>query len=290
MESLEHIKPNLSGLNITIVGMGLIGGSFAKALKKLEPKNLWGVDIDENVNEFCRIHSIVDKGFADPKIPISQSDIVILCLYPNHIIKFFKENLKHFKSGVIITDVSGNKSGIIEQIEGILPNDLEFIGGHPMAGTEKSGIEYSSSKLFEGNNYILTPSKRNRECKISFIEWILETLGAKVIRTEAKKHDELIAITSQLPHIIAASLIQCGKMNIGINSFVGGSFRDATRVADINSKLWSELLINNSESLINQIDIFENQIQIFKKIIAEKQKDKLELLFEDTKTERRFLV
>ncbi|MGB5823569.1 MAG: prephenate dehydrogenase/arogenate dehydrogenase family protein, partial [Proteocatella sp.] len=154
---------DISDFNITIVGLGLLGGSMAMALKELKPRNLWAVDNDESAIEFAEKSSIISKGYINSKIPLEDSDIVIICLYPNQIVKYIKGNMNFFKKGAIITDIAGIKSGIVKEINDIKGKNFEFISGHPMAGNEHKGIRYSNKEMFKNANYIITPSGDNKE-------------------------------------------------------------------------------------------------------------------------------
>ena len=151
--------------NITIVGLGLIGGSFAMALRNLNPKNIWAIDIDKETLRVAEKMNIIDKGYLSPEIPLSNSDIVILAVYPQKTINFVKNNMNLFKSGAVITDTAGIKSNLIHEIMPVLRGDLDFIGGHPMAGKEESGLKAASKDMFKNANYIITPINGNKEEK-----------------------------------------------------------------------------------------------------------------------------
>lgn len=279
------IEPNLSELNICIVGLGLIGGSLAKALKKKKPKHLWGVDIDEKTLEFCRTQQIIDEGFADPKTPLENSDLVIICLYPHSIISFISENLKSLKKEVILTDVSGHKS-YRNELKKLLPPSVTYIGGHPLGGTEHKGIQHADEKLLENKSYILTVEGHENESKVSFLEAVLESIGAETVRMSPEEHDRKIALTSHMPHLLATTLIQCGKINGEIKPIIGGSFQDATRVAAINAELWSQLFIDNKKYLMEQVALFQLQFKELVDLIEKEEKETLKNYLELTKIER----
>lgn len=254
--------------SITIVGLGLIGGSFAKALRKLKPRNLWGIDIDRYTIDAAEKTGVVDKVYTEPEIVLGMSDIVIIALYPDQTTKFMRDNIRNFKEGAIITDVGGIKSSLVREISSFIPESFDFIGGHPMAGKESKGLKFASADIFEGASYILTPVEINREENIEILENIIRGIGCKnIIRISPEKHDEIIAYTSQLPHILAVSLVNSGRPDLDTSSFMGGSFRDATRVADINPSLWMELLISNRCNIIKEIEAFEENITAIKNAI-----------------------
>lgn len=267
---------NLKDLNITIVGLGLIGGSFAKALKPLRPKNLWAVDIDQNALEEGVRLSIIDRGYLKAKQALKNSDIVIICLYPNLVQPFIEENKDNFKAGSIITDATGVKTGMIEDINSLLAEDVDFVFGHPMAGREKSGIEYSSAEVFKGANYIITPNSRNKAESIEIIKWIAENVGFKnVVELSSQKHDEAIAFTSQLPHLLAVALINSDDLNIDTGSVAGDSYRELTRIAEINDELWTELFLENKENLIEKIEEFQLNLEKLKINILKEDREAL---------------
>jgi len=284
------VNLDCSDFNITIVGLGLIGGSFAMALKELKPKNLWAIDIDKATLEAAEKMNIIDIGYTSPETPLSNSDIVILALYPLKTIDFVKINMNLFKSGAVITDTAGIKSNLIKEIMPILRKDLDFIGGHPMAGKEESGLMAATKEMFKNANYILTPISGNKDKNINLITEIARGMGCKrVVHLTPKEHDDIIAYTSQLPHIIAASLIDCNSSIMGISQFIGGSFKDTTRVATINCELWPELLLYNKENIISKIEDFENNIKEIKDAIINHDEDFLKIRFENATLKRKEL-
>lgn len=266
--------------NITIVGLGLIGGSYAMALRKLGPRNIWAVDIDENAIKDAENRQIIDKGYTNPRIPLSKSDIVIMCVYPELIYKITEDNIEYFKRGCIITDVAGVKSSLVDRMKGILRDDMDYIGGHPMAGREYKGLEHAKDDLFVGANYILTPTPMNRKYNIEVIKTMIDGLGCKnILSICAKEHDEIMAHTSQLPHITAAALME--GMDENTHLFVAGSFKDATRVARLNGKLWAELIIDNQENSIKKLDILLEYLNSIRDMIEGKDYTRLEARFDE---------
>lgn len=282
---------DISDFNITIVGMGLLGGSMAMALKKLNPKNIWGIDINQDTIEFSEKNKIIDRGYSDSKIPIQKSDIVIICLYPNQIVEYIKANKSYFKTDAIVTDIAGIKLEIVTEINKIEDRQFEFISGHPMAGNEYSGIKYANEEMFKNANYIITPSKENKVETIEFITKLMKAIGFKNVITETpQSHDRIIALTSHLTHVIAVSLVNSNKLDIDTKLFIGGSFKDASRVALINSNLWPQLLISNKENVIEQIEIFEENINKIKQAILNDDKDLLESQFKIASKKRREIL
>ena len=281
---------DISDFNITIVGVGVIGGSYAMALKELKPKNLWAIDINKDVLVAAEKMNIIDKGYINPEIPLRNSDIVILAIYPQNTINFVKNNMELFKTGAVITDTAGIKSNLLSEIMPVLREDLDFIGGHPMAGKEESGLKAAIVDMFKHANYILTPIDGNKEKNISLVGDLARAMGCKrVVQLTSVEHDDIIAYTSQLPHIIAVSLIDSNSSIREVSKFVGESFKDITRVATINGELWPELLLYNKKNIINKIEDFENNIKEIKDAILNGDDAFLKNRFESATSKRKEL-
>ncbi len=276
--------------NITIVGLGLIGGSFAMALKDLNPKNLWAVDINEEVIKTAEKMEIIDRGYTNPETPLKKSDIVIMCIYPKLMVKFIKNNMKNFKPGSIITDTAGIKEKLVEEIDTSIREDVDFIGGHPMAGRESKGLGYATKDIFNNANYLITPTDKNKEENIKIVEELVRAIGFKnIVRLDSKQHDEIIAFTSHLPHIVASALINSDSRN-DTKFFVAGGYKDATRVARINEELWAELIMDNCNNNLKQIEIFEKSIANFKRAIMNNDRESLKILFRKGSQKREELI
>ncbi len=276
--------------NITVVGLGLIGGSFAMALKELRPKNLWGIDIDINVIETAENMGIIDKGYSNGEVPLKKSDIVIIALHPNLTERFIKENNEFFKSGAIITDTAGIKNTLVTNINTFIRKDVDFIGGHPMAGRESKGLACARKDIFHNANYILTPTEKNNIENINILESIIKKIGCKnVVKIQPRVHDEIIAYTSHLPHIIAAALVNSDELSIETEKFIAGGFKDVTRIADTNAVLWTELLMCNAENVIDKLEIFEKNIKVMKNALIEKNEAIIKAEFKSAGVRRREL-
>lgn len=268
-------EPDFSSMEMTVVGLGLIGGSFAMALHQLHPKAIWAVDIDANILDQAEKDGVITQGFTDAEIPLQRSDVVIIAAYPDQSVTFIKNNLAHFKSGAIITDVAGIKEKLVQEINGCLRSDLSYVGGHPLAGKESGGYSNASAAIFQGANYLLTPVAETRPDSLAVIEKMLLRLGFRTpLQMSPAKHDTVIALTSQLPHVIAAALMNSGDTE-DTGSLVGGSFRDATRVARMNPELWSELLLENKKNILVQIDEFIENVQHIRSAIADNNQEQL---------------
>ena len=182
--------------------------------------------------------------------------MVIFALYPHIFIDWIGENQQYFKSGAILTDVTGVKGCIVNEIQGMLRKDVEFISAHPMAGKEVSGVENSDDSIFIQANYIVVPTKKNSEEAIELCKNLGEILGFKQVAVlSVEEHDRMIAFLSQLTHCIAVSLMCCNNTE-GLEKYTGDSFRDLTRIANINDEMWSELFLNNKEELLDEMERF----------------------------------
>lgn len=272
---------------ITIVGLGVVGGSFAKALKEINIGTVYGVDIDSYTINKALEEKIIDKGFNEASIPISKSDLTIICLYPKQIEEFIIKYKECFKKGSIITDVAGIKNGYIDKIMPNIREDIDFIFGHPMAGKESKGIDYSSKEVFKGANYLLITNTANKEENIKTLEDIILSIGfGKITKVSIEKHDELISYTSQLPHAIAISLINSDEWREDVKDFIGDSYRDLTRITSINEELWCQLFIGNKKNIVSQIDMFSEKLQYLKNLIIEEDEENLINMFKEGKRRR----
>jgi len=204
---------------------------------------------------------MIERGAAriEPEL-IGDADIVVFALYPHVFIDWIRENQQYFKSGAVITDVTGVKGCIVETVQNMLRPDVEFIAAHPMAGREVSGVENSDDAIFRGANYVVTPSEKNTPEAIALCEELGRTLGfAKIATLSPAEHDEIIAFVSQLTHCIAISLMTCQKTE-HLEDYTGDSFRDLTRIARLNDEMWSELFLLNKNALLHQMKLFEKEL------------------------------
>ncbi|OAA91971.1 prephenate dehydrogenase [Clostridium ljungdahlii] len=279
-------------LNIAIVGMGLIGGSYAMALRPLTTKQIIGIDNDKNALESALNMGIIDRAYENGGSFLEKIDLIIIALYPKDTVKFVEDNFKYLKSGAIITDTSGIKQCVVGEINSFLPECLEFVPGHPMAGNEFKGIGGASKDIFKSANYIITPTAKNTSRGIDLIDKMARKIGcSNVTCISPEEHDRIITFTSQLPHVIAVSLMNSQEENEeDIKMFIGGSFKDATRVAQINTSLWTELFTINSDILVEEIEKFEESINLLKKAIISKDVDSIRNIFEKASSSRRKLV
>ena len=267
-------------MKIVIVGLGVIGGSFAMALNEAGYKQVFGIDTNKETIKKAEELGIIKKGSPKGEEFLKEADLVIISIYPKLVENFVESNKDNFKDGAIITDATGIKGMLINEITKILPENVDFVFGHPMAGREKRGIDFASSKVFKGANYIITPIERNKEENIKVIEDLAYEIGFKRVRRITPEfHDEMIGFTSQLPHAMAVALINSDEEGRDTGSFIGDSYRDLTRIANINEDLWSELFLGNKDNLLKAINNFELQLDLIKKAIYDNDKEALKEYF-----------
>jgi prephenate dehydrogenase len=252
---------------ILIVGLGLLGGSYAKVLKRFG-FHISAITKEQSSIDYAIKENIIDEGSTqiDKKI-IGEADLVIFALYPHTFVEWIEENQQFLKSGALITDVTGVKGNIVYKIQDILRSDVEFIAAHPMAGREVSGVENSTDKLFIGANYIVTPTSKNTQEAIQTCMELGRLLGFSNVTTlTPEEHDEMIGFLSQLTHCIAISLMTCNDKE-NMEKFTGDSFRDLTRIARINDLMWSELFVANKDALLKQMNLFIDKFTELKTMI-----------------------
>lgn len=260
-------------MNIAIVGLGVIGGSLAKAFTKYTDHTVMGlnrsVETAKQALEDGAIHKIATKE------DLKEADIVYMCTYPHHIAKFVEENGELFKKGCIVTDVCGIKTEICSKLPEICKrHGLEFVGSHPMAGKEQFTYIASEAELFQGASYIIVPCGAS-EKSVETIKNIAMELGfGMTCVTTPEEHDRMIAFTSQVPHILACSYVlsPCCPKHVG---FSAGSYRDVSRVANINETLWTDLFLSNKEPLITELNILINNLSMMRDAIGENDSDRL---------------
>ena len=271
-----------------IVGLGLLGGSYARALKRFGFK-VSAITKEQSSIDYALQEGIIDEGSTeiDEKI-IGESDIVIFALYPHVFLEWIENNQRFFKPGTLITDVTGVKGSIVYKIQEMLRDDVEFIAAHPMAGREVLGVENSTEKMFQGANYIVTPTEKNTPEAISTCLELGRLLGFSNVTTlSPEEHDEMIGFLSQLTHCIAITLMTCNDKE-NMEKFTGDSFRDLTRIARINDLMWSELFVANKEPLLKQMDLFINKFNELKTMLETEDIDGMRKMMKHS-TERRAL-
>ncbi len=273
---------------ILIVGLGLLGGSYARVLKRFG-FHISAITLEQSSIDYALKEKIIDEGSTrlDERI-IGEADLIIFALYPHVFVEWIKENQSLLKSGALITDVTGVKRSIVYRIQDMLRPDVEFVAAHPMAGREVSGVENSTDKLFFGANYIVTPTEKNTAEAVETCMELGRLLGfSNVTSLSPEEHDEMIGFLSQLTHCIAITLMTCNDKE-DMEKFTGDSFRDLTRIARINDLMWSELFVANKDVLLEQMDMFIHKFNELKAMLEKEDVDGMREMMRHS-TQRRAL-
>ena len=273
---------------ILIVGLGLLGGSYARVLRRFG-FHVSAITLEQSSIDYALRENIIDEGSTelDKKI-IGDADIVIFALYPHVFVEWIEKNQALFKSGALITDVTGVKRSIVYKIQDMLRPDVEFVAAHPMAGREVSGVENSNDRMFVGANYIVTPTEKNTPEAIATCIELGRLLGFSNVTTlTPEEHDEMIGFLSQLTHCIAITLMTCNDKE-NMEKFTGDSFRDLTRIARINDLMWSELFVENKDMLLEQMNLFINKFNDLKDMLESEDIEGMRAMMRHS-TERRAL-
>ncbi len=278
---------------IGLVGLGLIGGSFARAYKANAPKfKVYAANRTRST-----LHRAIDEGVVDGELneeTIGQCDLIIISLFPEAAVRYIEENRQYFKPNTIVTDACGNKRGICKEGFRLAEEgDFIFIGAHPMAGTQYSGYDNSKSDMFEGSSLVLVPTLEHefditphQEMVISRLKTLMAPVGFGEYRvTDAVTHDKMIAYTSQLGHVIASSYMR-NPAALECCGFTGGSWRDMTRIAYCNTPMWTELFIENRDNLTQEIDLMISEMTKFRDAIGNSDRDRLAALLDEGRTRK----
>lgn len=254
-------------MKILIVGLGLIGGSYAEALSK-KGYEVGAIDQKQEAIDFALRKRYIASGKTSvDKDYVGKFDIVVFALYPHAFVEWIEKYQNCLKSGAIVTDATGVKGGVVCDVQNALRKDVEFIAAHPMAGRECSGVENAKAEIFEGANYIVVPTEKNTQEAIELCKDLGRELGFKHIsELSVKQHDETVGFLSHLTHCIAVSLMVC-KESGHLADYTGDSFRDLTRIAKINDEMWSELFLLNKDEIVEQMNLFEQHFGKLKECI-----------------------
>ena len=261
---------------ILLVGIGLLGGSYAMALTKAGYE-VGAIDLSQESIDYALDRGMIAHGEREVREEyVSQFDLIIFALYPTDVVEWVKNYQNFIKPGALLTDVTGVKSTVVYPIQKILRPDLEFVGAHPMAGKEVSGVTYANPQMFLGANYIVTPTNKNTEEAIALCEDIGKLLGfGRITRLSPEEHDQMNGYLSQLTHCIAVSLMTARDTE-SLVDYSGDSFRDLTRIAKINDAMWSELFLQNKEPLIYQMDLFLEQFEKLRAYLLAGDREKMQ--------------
>ncbi len=269
-----------------VVGLGLIGGSVARRLRGFHDTEITGIDKNERTIALALGDGVIDAGHTENEQAVRDADFLILCLYPKANVEFIKNNAHLLKKGAVITDVSGVKEFMVKELSKLLPEYVDYVGAHPMAGREVGGYQSSTDTLFERASFLITPTDDNKPESIALVRELAEYIGcAHVVTTTPKEHDAMIAYTSQLMHVVALAL--CDNPVLERSAFFSaGSLRDCTRVANINEIMWSELFLENKDELVDKINDMQESLEKMKNAIEREDEPKLQELMRYAKSQK----
>ncbi len=289
MDGADFGKQDETRFRITVVGLGLIGGSMAMALRGFKNAEIGGLDTNKETLESALASGAIDVAYTNGAEAAAASDLILLCMYPHHIIDFMRENAGAFRKGTIVGDVCGTKTHLYRQLEDLLPEGLEYIGIHPMAGKEVDGFVNADAGLFQNTGLIITPLGASGPSSLKLMQELAVQIGAKSTVCEPELHDDIIAYTSDLMHLSATAL--CMDYHPQMNSFfTAGAFRDCTRIANINPALWSELFLMNDEFILPHLRTYIEYLERLEKGIKEKDKDELFRLLEQARVNKKEML
>lgn len=264
-----------SDFKIAVIGLGIIGGSTAYALRGFRSGTVVGCDTNAETREMALSSGAVSETYENAGDAIENADLIVLATYPDGIVKTVAENKDRFKKGAVITDVCGVKTAISAEMAKALPDGVDYVGGHPMAGKEVDGFANASADMFEGCGFIITPIEGSRTESVELVREMAEYIGAaRIAVAEPELHDSTIAYTSDLMHIAASALCLDFHENMSL-AYTAGAFRDCTRIALINPQLWTELFMANAQNTVAEIDKFINSLSQLRDSIADGDEERL---------------
>ena len=287
---MNSLHPRWAGSRCVfgIVGLGVMGGSFAARLRQLGYK-VYGMDLDPDTLKYALEQGIIDSGSPDPAQILPLCDVVIFCLYPTRIQPWIETHQQDLKPGALLLEISGVKTGITQPLQELVRPDCELLSIHPMCGRESQGIRYSDPKIFDGANFLIIPPSRNTPESRRFVQGLARELGCGTIsELDPESHDRMIGFLSQLTHVIAVSLMNTHE-NSHLVQYTGDSFRDLTRIARINENMWPELFLLNRDILLEETDQFLAAVQQFRDMLAAGDRQGMkEAMIESTKRREKF--
>ncbi|MCK5306039.1 MAG: prephenate dehydrogenase/arogenate dehydrogenase family protein [Candidatus Omnitrophica bacterium] len=273
---------------IAILGVGLIGGSIGLAVKKKgAAQEIRGLTTKRSTLAKALCRKAIDSGTLSLKKAVSGADLVIICTPVKMVSRIIKKILPYLKKGCLITDVASTKGEIVEEVEKILPSGVSFVGGHPMAGSERTGVEFARAGLFEGSVCIVTKSKRTTLNDLKKISAFWRKLGAKVKVLTPGRHDEIVARISHLPHLAAVALVN--ELNNGDTDFVSSGFRDTTRISSSSAKIWRDICLSNRRCISLALDGYIRRMKVIKKEIDDLNGPAISREFKKAKTARKMI-
>jgi len=272
-------------MRIGIVGLGLMGGSIASALKSHHEISAY--DLDPAAIVFASSQGLIDHGFDCPEKLFQNAELIYLCLYPLAIVDFIKQYQKDLIPGTILVDIAGVKQDLITKINTFLRPDVDFVFTHPVAGREKKGVTFYKASIFNGANYIVVPQAKNHPESLVLVRELALEMGFKTVsELSAAEHDSIIAYTSQLAHVISLALVDSDDARFDTKKFIGDSYRDLTRIAMINETLWSELFLTNRDNLLDRIHHFQASLAKYVDLLEKNDLTGLQKLMLETRNKR----
>lgn len=273
---------------VGIIGMGVMGGSFAGRLKQLGYR-VYGFDLNGHSLKRAKEKGWIDEGFADFSHGLSDCELLIFCIYPTLLKEWIEKNQNHFAPHTLILEISGVKRAVMEPVQNILRKDCELMSIHPMCGRESKGIEYANPVIFDQANFILIPDDRNSASTIVKVSSLAKDLGCKNISVlTPEEHDKMIGFLSQLTHVIAVTLMDTHE-NEHLVEYTGDSFRDLTRIASINEDMWCELFLLNKDILLDEIRQFRDTLDEFTQALEQSDEKKMkDMMVLSTKRRHKF--
>ncbi|MCI8501773.1 MAG: prephenate dehydrogenase [Oscillospiraceae bacterium] len=267
-------------MKIAIVGLGLIGASFAKALRQTGCHTVWGIDRDSGVSEKAVNQEIVDRMIGPDEL--AEADLTLVALYPEAAITFLLNHKERLKKGSIAADVCGVKTKVVSALdEPLAAAGIRYVGTHPMAGREFSGIDYSKADLYRGANFIVTPTARTDPDAVEVLSGLARRIGfGKVVSASPEEHDQIIAYTSQLAHVVSNAYVKSSTLKLE-KGFSAGSFKDLTRVAKCNPEMWTSLFLDNKDALLHEIDVLSGHLAEYRAALSEENPALLHRLLQE---------
>lgn len=268
-------------LKIAVVGLGLIGGSFCKAIKERTTHSCWGYDLDAQTCDSALNSGAVD-GILKSPAQLGEFELVLVCLHPRQTIAFIQQNVGYFSKDTLVVDSCGVKQVILDQVLPVLrQKGVPFIGAHPMAGREFSGFDYALSTLYEGASFIMTPTEDVDPAHVALLSQLAMELGfGQVVRTTPKKHDETIAYTSQIAHVLSNAYVKSPTLQ-NQSGFSAGSFQDLSRVAKLNEDMWTDLFLMNRPALLYELEVLIAHLQEYAGALEDGDAQTLKALLRD---------
>lgn len=267
-------------MTIAVVGLGLIGGSLCLALRQHTQHTIVGIDSNPITIDYALRHSVIDRAISAEEL--RQADVTFLCLHPNATLSFARSSLSYFREGSIVADVCGVKKAVVSELEPLLERQgIRYVPTHPMAGREYSGIEYAQAEIFKGASFLIAKTQHTDISAIKAIEKLALTIGfGKVILSTPEEHDQIIAFTSQLAHIVSSAYIKSPTL-LKEHGFSAGSFQDLTRVAKLNEDMWTSLFLMNREPLLYELTNIIEQLTQYRAAIVSNDVQTLKALLRE---------